>query len=89
MTFYTVKTMSKCFDIGIRTINCMIFFMQLEPMFTQGFNHERYYSIYQMELIKLKMEKKKRKMKIELDFCKNEINIVYESKLNHLTLKQL
>ena len=76
--------MADCLNIANRTINCIIFQLQLEPCFVLGHNRERYYSIYKMEVIKMKLEGKARVFKMEIDYFKNEINAIYQSKMNEL-----
>lgn len=83
VSYYTINNMAECFNIANRTINCIVFQMQLEPCFVVGYNRERYYSIYKMELIKMKLEGKARVFKMELDFFKMEINTIYQSKMNY------
>jgi len=79
--------MAECFNIANQTINCIIFQMQLDPCFVSGYNRERYYSIYKMELIKMKLEGKARVFKMEIDYFKNEINAIYQSKINYVANK--
>jgi len=79
--YYTVKDMAKCLDIADRTINNLIFSLRLPFDFQKGFNHERYYSIYKMELIKNQLEGKARAFKLELDYKNKEVWVVYQSKL--------
>jgi len=82
--YYTVKDMANCLDITYGSINNLIFSLRLPFDFQKGFNHERYYSIYKMELIKNQLEGKARAFKLELDYKNKEVWVVYESKVNCL-----
>lgn len=81
-SYYTVNNIACCLNLVNRTVNQMIFCLQLDAIFTVGHNGERYFSIYQMEIIKLQLENKARAFKLDIDFEHGTVNVVYKSKIN-------
>jgi len=84
--YYSIKEISQSLNVSNQNINHVVFINQLIPSFGTGFNNERHFSIYQLEVIKTYLENKANALQIILDFNNEEVFTIYESKLNYLEL---
>lgn len=80
---YTVKNIQKTLGFSNRYIlDIFYLYEKTEPILRTGFNHEHHYSIFQIELLKNRLNKKKRNFNIEIDFKNQEVNVIYQSSIN-------
>lgn len=81
--FYSVNQMANAIPLNKRTIGDMFFKLRLIPMFELKINGQAFYSLHQIDLIKLKLEKRPRPYKVEIDFENEEVHVILESKINN------
>lgn len=83
--YYSIKNVINTLGITKTQFENILFPYQLMPLFYVGHNFERYFSIYQIEILKEKLENKAN-CKLEFDYRNECINAVFESKINNLKL---
>jgi len=83
MKLYSIKNIARDLSVRFSVVNQSVFDLQLTPLKCFGYNNERLFSIHQLELIKNRLEKVIRAFKIQIDFDKEEVFTVYESRMNY------
>ena len=79
---YRLKDMAKALPLHRSTIRDTFIYNSIYSDFMIGYNKERFYTIYKLEILKNLLEKKNRKFKLEIDYNNLEVYVVYESKVN-------